>query len=188
MDLNLVIDRFKTDRDTLEINDIQYISSAVLLPLVIDSNQLCVLLQIRSENLNHHPGEIGFPGGAKENFDSDFVETVYRETKEEIGLNHNEIEIIGKLDDVITSTRFLIKPYVGIVKDSGDYKLSSEVKMVINVPVSDLNNPINWRNDYIIHEKCLIKLKTFYYDGNIIFGATAKILNNFFNIIDLYKK
>ena len=51
--------------------------------------------------------------------------------------------------------------------------------MVINVPVSDLNNPINWRNDYIIHEKCLIKLKTFYYDGNIIFGATAKILNNF---------
>ena len=50
MDLNLVIDRFKTDRDTLEINDIQYISSAVLLPLVIDSNQLCILLQIRSEN------------------------------------------------------------------------------------------------------------------------------------------
>ena len=90
MDLNLVIDRFKTDRDTLEINDIQYISSAVLLPLVTDSNQLCVLLQIRSENLNHHPGEIGFPGGAKENFDSDFVETVYRETKEEIGLNQNE--------------------------------------------------------------------------------------------------
>ena len=116
MDLNLVIDRFKTDRDTLEINDIQYISSAVLLPLVIDLNQLCVLLQIRSENLNHHPGEIGFPGGAKENFDSDFVQTVYRETKEEIGLNQNEIEIIGKLDDVITSTRFLIKPYVGIVK------------------------------------------------------------------------
>ena len=103
-------------------------------------------------------------------------------------MNQSEIEIIGKLDDVITSTRFLIKPYVGIVKDSGDYKLSSEVKMVINVPVSDLNNPINWRNDYIIHEKCLIKLKTFYYDGNIIFGATAKILNNFFNIIDLYKK
>ena len=48
MDLNLVIDRFKTDRDALEINDIQYISSAVLLPLVFDSNQLCVLLQIRS--------------------------------------------------------------------------------------------------------------------------------------------
>ena len=47
MDLNLVIARFKTDRDTLEINDIQYISSAVLLPFVIDSNQLCILLQIR---------------------------------------------------------------------------------------------------------------------------------------------
>ena len=48
MDLNLVIDRFKTDRDILEINDISYISSAVLLPLVIYSNKLCILLQIRS--------------------------------------------------------------------------------------------------------------------------------------------
>ena len=87
MDLNLVIDRFKTDRDILEINDISYISSAVLLPLVIYSNKLCILLQIRSETLNHHPGEIGFPGGATENSDLDFIDTMYRETKEEIGLN-----------------------------------------------------------------------------------------------------
>ena len=188
MDLNLVIDRFKTDRNILEINNIEYISSAVLLPLVIYSNKLCVLLQIRSETLNHHPGEIGFPGGARENSDLDFIDTMYRETKEEIGLNKNQIKIIGKLDDVITSTRFLIKPYVGIIKNAIDYKLSSEVKMVINVPVLDLNNPINWRYDYIIRKNCLIKSRTFYYDGNIVFGATAKILNNFFNIIDLHKK
>ena len=187
MDLNLVIDRFKSERDILEINDISYISSAVLLPLVIYSNKLCILLQIRSETLNHHPGEIGFPGGAREKIDSNFIDTMYRETKEEIGLNKNDITIIGKLDDVITSTSFLIKPYVGIIKKPIDYKLSSEVKKIINVPVSDLNNPINWRYDYIIHKKCLIKLKTFYYDGNIVFGATAKILNNFFNIINLQK-
>tara|TARA_B100000686_G_scaffold40483_1_gene41782 strand:+ start:69 stop:635 length:567 start_codon:yes stop_codon:yes gene_type:complete len=188
MDLNLVIDRFKIDRDILEINDISYISSAVLLPLVIYSNKLCILLQIRSETLNHHPGEIGFPGGATENSDLDSIDTMYRETKEEIGLNKNDITIIGKLDDVITSTQFLIKPYVGIIKKPMEYKLSSEVEKIMNVPVSDLNNPINWRYDYIIHKKCLIKLKTFYYDGNIVFGATAKILNNFFNIINLYKK
>ena len=103
-------------------------------------------------------------------------------------MNKNQIKIIGKLDDVITSTRFLIKPYVGIIKNAIDYKLSSEVEMVINVPVLDLNNPINWRYDYIIRKNCLIKLRTFYYDGNIVFGATAKILNNFFNIIDLHKK
>ena len=113
---------------------------------------------------------------------------MYRETKEEIGLNKNDITIIGKLDDVITSTQFLIKPYVGIIKKPMEYKLSSEVEKIMNVPVSDLNNPINWRYDYIIRKKCLIKLKTFYYDGNIVFGATAKILNNFFNIINLYKK
>jgi len=188
MDLNLIIDRFKTDRNIVQIDDTQYISSAVLLPLVIYTKKLCILLQIRSENLHYHPGEIGFPGGATESSDLNSLDTVYREAKEEIGLNQNNIKIIGKLDDVTTSTNFLIKPYVGIVKKHTDYRLSSEVKMLINVPVSDLKNPINWRYDYIIHEKCLIKLKTFYYDGNIIFGATAKILNNFFNIINLYKK
>ena len=97
--------------------------------------------------MNHHPGEIGFPGGATENSDLDFIDTMYRETKEEIGLNKNDITIIGKLDDVITSTQFLIKPYVGIIKKPMEYKLSSEVEKIMNVPVSDLNNPINWRYD-----------------------------------------
>ena len=56
----------------------------------------CVLLQIRSETLNHHPGEIGFPGGARENSDSDFIDTMYRETKEEMG----EFDIAPSVIDI----------------------------------------------------------------------------------------
>ena len=119
MDLNLVIDRFKTDRDILEINDISYISSAVLLPLVIYSNKLCILLQIRSETLNHHPGEIGFPGGATENSDLDFIDTMYRETKEEIGLNKNDIKswlLFGLFAGLGVLSKYLFI-YLGLAMD-----------------------------------------------------------------------
>ena len=62
--------------------------------------------------------------------------------------------------------------------------MSCEVQSMLFVPVSELNNQINWRNDYIINKNCIKNNKAFYYDGNIIFGATAKIINNLLNLLD----
>ena len=72
------------------------------------NNELSLLLQIRSENLQHHPGEIGFPGGSKEHNDANLYQTACREVDEEIGISKSNIEFIGELDSVLTSTKFLI--------------------------------------------------------------------------------
>ena len=43
-----------------------------------------------------HPGQIAFPGGKREN-NENALETVLRETKEEIGLLPRDITVIGRL-------------------------------------------------------------------------------------------
>ena len=158
--------------------------AAVFVLLYKYNNELSLLLQIRSENLQHHPGEIGFPGGSKENIDASLFQTACREVDEEIGVSKSNIEFIGELDAVLTSTKFLIYPFVGLIKTKSKFVLSSEVKKMLFVPINELNNQINWRYDYIFNENSLKNYKSFYYDGNIIFGATAKIINNLLNILN----
>ena len=131
------------------------------------NNELSLLLQIRSENLQYHPGEIGFPEGSKEHNDANLYQTACRE-----------------LDAVLTSTKFLIYPFVGLIKTKSKFVLSSEVQKMLFVPINELNNQINWRYEYIFNENSLKNYKSFHYDGNIIFGATAKIINNLLNILN----
>ena len=164
--------------------EISHKIAAVIVLLLISKREISLLLQIRSEHLKYHPGEIGFTGGTKEEIDDNLIDTAYRETEEEIGVLRKDIELIGDLDAVLTSTLFLIKPYVGIINKKPEFDLSSEVAKIVNVPLTELNNHINWRYDYIITKKSLKKFRTFYYDGNIIFGATAKIINNLLNILN----
>ena len=148
------------------------------------NNQMNLVLQVRSQKLKHHPGEIGFPGGSLEKSDQNLYQTATREVQEEIGVPFSDIELFGKLDPVLTSTQFLIHPYVGKIINKQKFSLSCEVQSMLFVPVSELNNQINWRNDYIINKNCIKNNKAFYYDGNIIFGATAKIINNLLNLLD----
>ena len=158
--------------------------AAVLLLIYKYNNELSLLLQIRSEDLQYHPGEIGFPGGSKEDSDTNLFQTACREVEEEIGVSVSNIELIGELDTVLTSTSFLIYPFVGLIKTKSDFVISSEVQKMLFVPINELNNQINWRYDYIFNENSLKNYKSFHYDGNIIFGATAKIINNFLNVLN----
>ena len=101
-----------------------------------------------------------------------------------LGISKSNIELIGELDAVLTSTKFLIYPFVGLIKTKSKFVLSSEVQKMLFVPINELNNQINWRYEYIFNENSLKNYKSFHYDGNIIFGATAKIINNLLNILN----
>ena len=56
----------------------------------------------RKYNLRKHAGQIAFPGGRKEKDDKDLMETVVRETEEEISLSQENYDIIGKLPKFYT--------------------------------------------------------------------------------------
>jgi len=129
--------------------------SAVLLPLVEVTGELCILFEKRAPHLFRQPGEICFPGGGIESNDNGTEMTAVRETCEELGLEIDDIEVIAPLDIVITPFSAIIYPYLGLIKNSERICINpDEVESIFYVPV-----------DYLLHNKPLRKNLAFKMDA-----------------------
>ncbi len=132
-----------------------------------------------------HPSQISFPGGSREKSDRSFLEAAIRETCEELGINKSDIQIIGAVEPTETlTTNFIIYPFAGIINRQPPFEISKdEVEKLLFIPLAYLieNSPIK----YGIYEDRGKKRKTPFleYNNEIIWGATARILNNFILII-----
>lgn len=94
-----------------------YGRAAVLVPWIVDEHSLRVVLTLRSPHLQHHAGQISFPGGRQEPQDESTLATALRETHEEVGLPPDRIQVLGRLDDQISRpSRSVVTPYVGVVE------------------------------------------------------------------------
>ena len=153
--------------------------AAVLIPIVERNNGLKVILTKRSNNLKQHPGQVSFPGGKSEKTDKSLVATALRETREEIGINNKNVEILGQLSKHVTITVFKITPFIGKIRTGFSTKIqTSEVSEIFEVPLSYLSNPKNFRVESV---KWKGKKRFFYsipYGPYYIWGATARILKN----------
>ena len=161
-----------------------YIPAAVLIPLILHVNETTVLLTRRTENLTSHPGQISFPGGQMENTDGTPEETALRETEEEIGLHRSSVDIIGRLSDYETRTGYRVTPFVGLV-DPPIYlkKNLNEVAEFFEVPLSFLLDPINHQRHSQIQEGAKRNFYAIPYKQYYIWGATAGILVNFYEVL-----
>ena len=113
--------------------------AAVLILLYDKSGEPHVLLNKRSQLVEHHKGEISFPGGGRDPEDADFLATALRETHEEMGVEPGDVSVIGELDDVVTRTDFCVRVYVGTIPYPYPFKpLPREVAEVLEVPMSSL--------------------------------------------------
>ena len=141
------------------------------------------ILNKRTDLVEHHKGEISFPGGSKDPEDVNLFTTALRETHEEMGIHPDNIDVIGEIDDVETNSDFIITPFVGSISYPYDYKVSEiEVAEVLEVPLSTLTNPNNI--NYSNHEKYGSLISYQYFNYNI-YGATARILEKVINLINL---
>jgi 8-oxo-dGTP pyrophosphatase MutT (NUDIX family) len=77
--------------------------AAVLVPLTDGPDGVQVLLTERASGLRSYPGQVTFPGGAKDPTDADPTATALREAREEVGLDPASVHILGSLPT--TSTR-----------------------------------------------------------------------------------
>ncbi len=160
--------------------------AGVLLPLLESEGKLLVLLTKRTNHVEHHKGQISFPGGAVDKEDGSYQETALRETREEIGLPEEFIDILGPLDDTLTLvSSFLIHPYVGFVRSGCAYSVNpSEVERVLEVPLSVFHPRYASMKNYTFeHEGQLFQAPGYEYAGNVIWGATARIMDNFMQIL-----
>jgi 8-oxo-dGTP pyrophosphatase MutT (NUDIX family) len=120
-----------------------YTQASVLLPLFIKDGHYRLLLMRRTNTVEHHKGEVSFPGGVVDEKDDNLESTAKRETFEEIGVKDEDIEILGQLDDMTTITsQFIVHPFVGIVPFPYEFNLSrGEVDHLIEVPLQFFFDP-----------------------------------------------
>jgi 8-oxo-dGTP pyrophosphatase MutT (NUDIX family) len=160
------------------------ICAAVLLPLLYKEGQWHVVFTQRTQNVEHHKGQISFPGGACEPGDQDLAATALRETYEEIGVPPHAVEILGVLDDFPTITDFLVTPFVGILSSLPSYCLNpQEVEAVLEVPLSFFGDPGGLRVEPREYQGRVFEVLFWDYGPHTIWGATARILKGFLDLI-----
>ena len=159
--------------------------AAVMLLLYRKDGDYCVLLNKRSMTVEHHKGEMSFPGGAKDPEDSDFEDTARRETYEEMGIARNDITILGRLDDNVTRSNFLVKVFVGTIPYPYEFQPSSiEIAEVVEIPLGVLRDPASWRWDSRVEDGERVAVRSYGYQQHLVYGATAKILDQFLEVVE----
>ena len=159
--------------------------AAVMLLLYRKDGDYCVLLNKRSMTVEHHKGEMSFPGGAKDPEDTDFEDTARRETFEEMGIAREDITILGRLDDNVTRSNFLVKVFVGTIPYPYEFRPSSiEIAEVVEIPLGVLRDPASWRWDSRIEDGERVAVRSYGYQQHLVYGATAKILDQFLEVVE----
>ena len=158
--------------------------AAVLVPLFKKEKNCHIIFTKRSDNVRYHKGEISFPGGAFDERDLELQRTALRESFEEIGLKESDVQVFGVLDDIITVTQFIVTPFVGLFPYPYPFKLSPiEIAELIEVPLLALLDEDCFSEREIIRGTRKEVVLAYQYENHIIWGATARILKQFLDLI-----
>jgi 8-oxo-dGTP pyrophosphatase MutT (NUDIX family) len=161
------------------------IQAAVLVPIV-DRGEPYLVFTKRTDRVGSHKGQISFPGGHVDPGDVDFLATALRESQEEIGLDPHLVEPLGALDDTETfATQFVITPWVGVVRGPVAWQPDGhEIEKVIEVPLAALRAHGAMRLEHWTRDGVTRPILFFDYRGDTIWGATARILRHYLDLLE----
>jgi 8-oxo-dGTP pyrophosphatase MutT (NUDIX family) len=172
-------ERLLTAADATAI-EVRGTESAVLLPLYGWPENPGLIFTERRADLRRHAGEISFPGGRSDPGDADLAATALREAQEEIALDPAAVELAGALPPVSTFvTGYRIQPYVGLVPHPRKLDLRpnpTEVETVLTFSLEILSDSYEMRR--LIRRGIPVHTPTYEIDGQLIWGATARILGD----------
>jgi 8-oxo-dGTP pyrophosphatase MutT (NUDIX family) len=180
---------------------------SVLIPIVHDQGQPCILFQVRSGDLLKQPNEICFPGGKIEFTESPCAAAI-RETCEELLVKEENIETLGEMDTLITPFNTIIYPFTALLHDYQGTFSSDEVQEVFLVPLnflldykplcSYLDVQMKPKDDFPFEKiqygrdypwaQGKYPVYIYEYQDKIIWGITARILKNFIELISTADK
>lgn len=170
-------------RPAVEIDAPQFRRACVLIPLIHDRGSWSLLFSRRSLNLAAHSGQIAFPGGAAEVGES-LDAAAIREAEEEVGIGRESVELIGRLDDLITNSGFLVAPFVGIITARIEYVLQeSEVAEVFEVPLEALLDVAQPEVRYVSFRNKSYPAYFYNYEHYEIWGLTGRMLKALLDLV-----
>ena len=174
-----------TDHPATSVTDEQR-DAAVLVPVITRSDAdggVHLLFTKRADHLGEHPGQMSFPGGGREPVDETLTETALREAEEEIGLDPSMAEVVGRLDDIRTITRYAVRPFVARIPDREYVPDEREVAEVVVLPVEALTDRANYDSERRDHPHYGdIRLHFFRVGDYVVWGATGRILVQFLEL------
>lgn len=181
-------------------NEAEYLSSAVIVPLIRQGKAWHVLFEVRASNLNRQPGEICFPGGRIEPDESP-LEAAMRETSEELGIGVESIKPLGSLNYVVATMGVILHPFVAYISEEAALSINhNEVAEVFTIPLDWLIDtepqeaymevatrpmegfpfhllPPTYPDDWKRRKSYTV---LFYeYKQYVVWGLTARVLNSF---------
>lgn len=172
------------------------VPAAVLVPLVQRPAGLSVLLTERTAGLPTHSGQVAFPGGKVDADDPDSVHAALRETREEVGLPSEFIDVLGQLPVYVTGSQFVVTPVVALVREGFVlHPNAAEVAQAFEVPLAFLMDPAHHRRHRFEWEGGVREWFSMPYrdparvpsvaagQEHFIWGATAGMLRNFYRFL-----
>lgn len=159
--------------------------AAVLVPLTYHQDEWHILYTRRTDRVESHKGQVSFPGGACDDGETTPEQTALREAEEEIGMNPADVKVLGRLSQMITISSFRVSPIVGVIPWPYAFRVAGvEVARVFTIPLLWLANRNNyWEFSLRESERSLIAYHP--YDGELLWGATARMTVSFLKTITL---
>ena len=156
------------------------IPASVLLLLYPFNEDWFFFLTKRSENVEHHKGQISLPGGMVEKNES-LKNAAIRETYEVIGVGKSKMYIFGHLTSFyVPVSNFEIFPYIGWTDTKPKTMIhDNEVESIFSVSINDLILEKNCKLKEAIFSNQPVTIPYFELNGEMVWGATSMILAEF---------
>lgn len=142
-------------------------------------NSARLILTLRNRYPGVHSNQVSFPGGKREEQDRDFLDTALRETREEIGLETKQLNVMGALSPIyIPPSNFLVHPYVGLYPEPPFLKKQeSEVAEIFSVDAEDLLSDRHISSIPLDLGGYKATVPVFRFNGHDVWGATAMMIS-----------
>ncbi len=181
--MNERIEQILSQRQRRTIENKGLVPAAVLIPFYQKADEHYIVFTKRTERVEYHKGQISFPGGGCQPNENSQTAAL-RESWEEIGLDPKDVEILGELDEIETISNYVISPFVAAIPYPYEFRKSpEEVEEIIEVPLAALLDKNNIREEIQLQQGKLAPVRSYEYKGQVIWGATARILKQFLELV-----
>jgi len=161
-----------------------FIPAAVTIPLFEKNGETYMLLTLRADTVEHHKGQVSFPGGAWEPQDTSMEETALRETDEEVGIPAAMTQVLGQLDDFPTISDFIVTPFVTTIPYPFPTDVNpEEVSRLLEVPLSLFLDDNKFEAKKREYQGKTYHVYYYYFEDAVIWGITGFIINRFIEMV-----